>query len=145
MILMSTFNMPLFYWRSKASLNHPILPPDLALWLTRRGLNYPCLELISMVPKMFKSLKFNCIYLKEKNNKVFLWQNKISNKVLCNEKKNTVELRWFEPLWAHENLFEPRKATISATTGGTMEIIVGYLFGVLYFKCMLCVLIRIAS
>ena len=26
-----------------------------------------------------------------------------------------------------------------------MEIIVGYLFGVLYFKCMLCVLIRIAS
>ena len=26
-----------------------------------------------------------------------------------------------------------------------MEIIVGYLFGVLYFKCMLCVLIRIAE
>ena len=26
-----------------------------------------------------------------------------------------------------------------------MEIIVGYLFCVLYFKCMLCVLIRIAS
>ena len=26
-----------------------------------------------------------------------------------------------------------------------MEIIVGYLFGVLYFKCMLCVLIRIAT
>ena len=26
-----------------------------------------------------------------------------------------------------------------------MEIIVGYLFGVIYRKCMLCVLIRIAS
>ena len=26
-----------------------------------------------------------------------------------------------------------------------MEIIVGYLLGVLYFKCMLCVLVRIAS
>ena len=26
-----------------------------------------------------------------------------------------------------------------------MEIIVGYLFGVLYYKCMLCVLIRITS
>ena len=26
-----------------------------------------------------------------------------------------------------------------------MEIIVGYLFGVLYYKCMMCVLIRIAS
>ena len=41
--------------------------------------------------------------------------------------------------------FEPRKATISGTPGGTMETIVGYLFGVLYFKCMLCVLIRITS
>ena len=41
--------------------------------------------------------------------------------------------------------FEPWKVTISATPGGTMEITVGYLFGVLYFKCMLCVLIRIAS
>ena len=57
----------------------------------------------------------------------------------------TVELRWLEPLWDHENLFETAVVTISATPGGTMEIIVGYLFGVLYFKCMLCVLIRIAS
>ena len=57
----------------------------------------------------------------------------------------TVELRWLEPLWDHENLFEPRKVTISATPGGTMEIIVGYLFGALYFNCMLYVLIRIAS
>ena len=29
--------------------------------------------------------------------------------------------------------------------GGIIEIIVGYLFGVLYYKCMLCVLIRIAA
>ena len=44
-----------------------------------------------------------------------------------------------------QRLFEPGKVTISATPGGIMEIIVGYLFGILYFKCLLCVLIRIAS
>ena len=62
----------------------------------------------------------------------------------------TVELRWLEPLWDHKMFFETAvvrvsEVTISATPGGTMEITVGYLFGVLYFKCMLCVLIRIAS
>ena len=46
---------------------------------------------------------------------------------------------------SRQRLFERRKITIGATPGGIMEIIVGYLFGVLYFKCMLCVLIRIAS
>ena len=35
-----------------------------------------------------------------------------------------------------------RLLVISATPGGTMKIIVGYLFGVLYFICMLCVLMR---
>ena len=45
---------------------------------------------------------------------------------------------------SRQRLFEPRKVTIGATPGVKMEIIVGYLFGVLYFKCMLCVLIRIA-
>ena len=44
-----------------------------------------------------------------------------------------------------QRLFEPRKVTIGATPGGIMEIIVGYFFGVQYFKCMLCVLIRITS
>ena len=34
--------------------------------------------------------------------------------------------------------------TISAIPGGIMEIIVEYLFGVVYYKRMLCVLIRIA-
>ena len=57
--------------------------------------------------------------------------------------------RWLEPLWDHENLFETAvvrtTVTISAIPGGMMEIIVGYLFGVRYYKRMLCVLIRIAS
>ena len=37
------------------------MPPDLALLSTLTGSNYPCLELISMVPKMFEPLKFDCI------------------------------------------------------------------------------------
>ena len=34
---------------------------DLALLSTLIGSNYPCLELIFMVPKVFKPLKFDCI------------------------------------------------------------------------------------
>ena len=36
------------------------MPPDLALSLTLIGSNYPCLELIFMVPKVFEPLKFDC-------------------------------------------------------------------------------------
>ena len=36
-------------------------PPDLALYSTLIGSNYPCLELIFMVPKVFEPLKFDCI------------------------------------------------------------------------------------
>ena len=35
-------------------------PPDLALLSTLTGSNYPCLELIFMVPKVFEPLKFDC-------------------------------------------------------------------------------------
>ena len=37
-----------------------IMPPDLALLSTITGSNYPCLELIFMVPKVFEPLKFDC-------------------------------------------------------------------------------------
>ena len=37
------------------------MPPKLALWLTLISLNYPCLEHIFMVIKVFKPLKFYCI------------------------------------------------------------------------------------
>ena len=45
----------------KTFLNYFHLPSDLALWLTLSGSNYPCLEQISMVPKMFELVKFDCI------------------------------------------------------------------------------------
>ena len=32
-------------------------------WLTLSGSNYPCLERISMVPKMFEPLRFDCILI----------------------------------------------------------------------------------
>ena len=37
------------------------MPPDLALLSTLIGSNYPCLEQIFMVLKMFEPLKFDCI------------------------------------------------------------------------------------
>ena len=40
--------------------NIPILPPDLALWFTLISSNYPCLEHIFMIPKVFEPLKFYC-------------------------------------------------------------------------------------
>ena len=39
------------------------MPPDLAFSLTIIGSNYPCLELIFMVPEVFEPLKFDCILL----------------------------------------------------------------------------------
>ena len=38
------------------------MPPDLALLSTLIGSNYPCLELIFMVPKVFEPLKFDCSF-----------------------------------------------------------------------------------
>ena len=37
------------------------MPTDLALSSTLIGSNYPCLELIFMVPKVFEPLKFDCM------------------------------------------------------------------------------------
>ena len=51
----------------KTFLDYFHLPSDLALWLTLSGSNYPCLEQISMVPKMFEPLKFDC------SNLVIVW------------------------------------------------------------------------
>ena len=44
----------------KPSLNNLHLPSDLELWLTLSGSSYPCLEQISMIPKVFEPLKFDC-------------------------------------------------------------------------------------
>ena len=64
-ILMSTLDIPSFYRRSK---RHPyIIPICLLTWhydsLTLSGSKYPYLEHISMVPKMFEPLRFDCTCL----------------------------------------------------------------------------------
>ena len=61
-ILMSTQNTIISQKIEKTSLNYSHLSPDLVLQLTHSGLNYPCLEQIFMVPKIFKLMKFNCIF-----------------------------------------------------------------------------------
>ena len=48
-----------------------IMPPDLVLSSTLIGSNYPCLELIFMVPKLFEPLKFDCSSNSDKINNVF--------------------------------------------------------------------------
>ena len=55
---MRTHNIPPYYRKIKVILN---MPPDLALLSTLIGSNYPCLELMFMVPKVFEPLKFDCI------------------------------------------------------------------------------------
>ena len=47
----------------KISLNYRYLLIELVPWLTLSGSNYPCLERISMVPKMFEPLRSDCIWL----------------------------------------------------------------------------------
>ena len=54
---MRTHNIPPSYRKIKEIL---IMRPDLALLSTLIGSNYPCLELIFMVPKVFEPLKFDC-------------------------------------------------------------------------------------
>ena len=57
------------------------MPPDLALLSTLTGSNYPCLELIFMVPKVFEPLKFDCI--------LYLFSYKtmfFCSKIQCNPK-----------------------------------------------------------
>ena len=56
---MRTHNIPPCYRKSKRDL----FCPELALLSTLIGSNYPCLELICMVPKVFEPLKFDCINL----------------------------------------------------------------------------------
>ena len=51
-------------WKiQKISLNHRYLFPELVL----SGSNYSCLERISMVPKMFEQLRFDCIWILYEN------------------------------------------------------------------------------
>ena len=52
----------------KISLNCRYLLPELVPWLTLSGSNYPCLERISMVPKMFEPLRLDCIHKNARNN-----------------------------------------------------------------------------
>ena len=59
MILMATLAISLFIEGQKDLLKWS---PDLALLLTLSGSNYLCLEQISIAPKMFELLKFDCTY-----------------------------------------------------------------------------------
>ena len=56
------------------------MPPDLVLLSTLSGLNYPCLELIFMVPKVYEPLKFDC--RSESYTAHLLWMCSVCPKIL---------------------------------------------------------------
>ena len=47
----------------KIILNYRYLLPELVSWLTLNGSKYLCLERISMVPKIFEPLRFDCTHI----------------------------------------------------------------------------------
>ena len=59
---MSTLNIPLFYRRSKTSLNYSHLPPDMALRLTLSDSNYPSIKTNFHDPKDVRPIEvqLNC-------------------------------------------------------------------------------------
>ena len=59
-ILMSTHNVPLFYRRLKKSLIHLLCASWPGAMINHSNSNYPCLEQMFMVPKVFEILKFDC-------------------------------------------------------------------------------------
>ena len=78
-ILMNTLNIPLFCRRSKRHPYYFYLSPNLAQLLTLSGSNYPYLEQIFMVPKMFEPLRFDCIVGPDQNLALILIKLKIIN------------------------------------------------------------------
>ena len=59
---MRTHRLPSCYRKSKINKYITIMPPDLALCLTLISSNYPSLEHIFIVPKVFEPSKFYCIF-----------------------------------------------------------------------------------
>ena len=80
---MRTHNIPPCYRKIKEIL---IMPPDLALLSTLIGSNYPCLELIFMVPKVFEALKFDCILF--------------FNELLCSDLSCLSVMPLLSPVWS---------------------------------------------
>ena len=78
---MRTYNIPPYYRKIKEIL---IMTPDFPLLSTLIGSNYPCLELIFMVPKVFEPLKFDCKGQLGNNARVFVTPEEcVYGKVLC--------------------------------------------------------------
>ena len=105
-ILMRTHKIPSYYEKSKYTL---IMPPDLALWLTFVSSNYPSLEHIFVVPKVFEPLKFLCIK----------HQFKIACKVFLNLKLDPASVKTHY-YWKKTNIyfrFTKTGATVTSRSG----------------------------
>ena len=75
---MRTHNIPSCYRKSEILIMSPVL----ALLSTLTGSNYPGLELIFMVPKVFEPLKFDCISATLRIKLIFFISNASNNSFL---------------------------------------------------------------
>ena len=69
------------------------MPTDLALLSSLIGLNYPCLELIFMVPNVFEPLKFDCIYAyleKIRKKRLQIYLQNLANLEQCKFIRNSI-------------------------------------------------------
>ena len=89
---MRTHNIPSYYRKIKLIL---IMSPDLALFSTLNGSNYPCLELTLMVPKVFEPLKFYCLYMQVK---AIPWLVRLNKEII--HELQRVEARGLSPVQA---------------------------------------------
>ena len=79
------------------SISYRHLLSDLLPWLKLIGSNYPSLEQISTVPKMFEPLKFDCIYDSASRKGVdFLVYESLLKVRLLSKSKMFLEICWYE-------------------------------------------------
>ena len=90
---MRKHNIPLCYRKSKKIKDILIMPPGQELLLTLIGSNYPCLELIFMVSKVFEPLKFDCIpiidFLRREHPSFIIIKHGVSFTITLSVKHNT--------------------------------------------------------
>ena len=107
---LSTQGMPLFKKIKNLSLIVPIMRPDLALWLTLNGSNYPYLEQIFYVPKVFEPLKFDCMEIPREIN---------VKKIALGNKEHKALITKHNPPKVHNKIGMPRNNSQNSTSTNT--------------------------
>ena len=87
----------------------PIMPPDLALWFKLISSNIPCLEHILMVPKVFEPLKFYCIFLCTRDQRLHVCS---SHNQTCIALRCTTDKKSSQTSCSHITCSDPEESTV---------------------------------